>query len=69
MGASWEQSVLDFLHSNIVDHTLKVRMTETPIEYEVTEGSRTKQGMGSLITRAGLDVGDLYTMRELIISR
>jgi len=56
VGASWEQYVLDFLHSNIVDQTLKVRMT---IEDEVTEGSRTKQGMGSLITRAGLDLGDL----------
>jgi len=56
---TWEQSVLDFLHSNIVDQTLKVRMTVTAIEDEVTEETRTKKGMGSLITRAGLDVGDL----------
>jgi len=59
VGDSWEQSVLDFLHSNIVDQTLKVRMTVTPIKDKVKEGTRTKIGMGSLITGAGLDVGDL----------
>ena len=56
VGDKWEQSILDFLHSTVVDQTLVVAMTSNARD---SEGNTKKNYMGKLTTRAGLDIGQL----------
>ena len=56
VGDKWARSVLDFLHSTVVDQTLTVSITSTPVDMDMTN---TKNYLGKLTTRAGLDIGCL----------
>jgi len=56
VGGKWEQSVLDFLHSTVVDQTLTVSITSTPMDMDMTN---TRNYVGKLTTKAGLDIGHL----------
>ena len=56
VGDKWARSVLDFLHSTVVDQTLTVSITSTPVDMDMTN---TKNYLGKLTTRAGLDIGNL----------
>ena len=59
VGGQWGQSALDFLHSTIVDQTLHVMMTVTHSNDGVDEEDTVRKCVGSLTTRAGLDIGNL----------
>jgi len=59
VGGQWGQSALDFLHSTIVDQTLHVMMTVTHSSDGVDEEDTVRKCVGSLTTRAGLDIGNL----------
>jgi len=59
VGEKWEQSALDFLHSTIVDQTLHVMMMVTHPKDGVDEEDNVSKCVGSLTTRAGLNVGNL----------
>ena len=51
----WDRSVLDFLHSTVVDQTLTAVITSTIKDVN----NNTDNYVGKLTTRAGLDIGQL----------
>merc|ERR1712179_382119 len=63
VGEKWGQSALDFLHSTIVDQTLHVMMTVTHSNDGVDEEDTARKCVGSLTTRAGLDIGNLLVKK------
>ena len=56
MEGKWEQPVLDFLHSTVVDQTLSVTINSIAM---VADENTTKTCMGKLTTMAGLDIGQM----------
>ena len=56
-GEKWEQSVLDFLHSAIVDQTLTVNIEEAMD----SDGDHARKYTWRLTTQAGVDVGELLS--------
>ena len=59
VGERWEQSVLDYLHSTIVDQTVQVTVTSANPKEGAGEEGNAMACTGSLTTKAGLDIGEM----------